>query len=830
MSETMNDTKQSPLTVTEKVDVAALKRAIRHKQVDEETRARLLAIHQACEDDGSFTVTYDFSKKYRETCMGRLFPQGPSLCQLDRKARNAIAKSVYHDVDMSNAQPSIIITVCEWKGWECKYMRAYVQQREEVLDGIKAALKDFNVTREDAKRIMLSVCNGGTISRFCKERGLDVATVDGLVPKLVRLVGVEAKKRMELIAKEWPDIHEQARKAAEEDAKDPANNRDYELNPSRIKRRAAAILYGSYENYVLRIIKDCLHEQGYKTGTLMFDGLYVERKQVGGEERLPEEVLVAIQERIKQETHDGDFPGMDIKVTEKSMDEEALDLEDESLLEPEDGTEAVVLANWNQGDAGLAKIIGHVCGEVIKRSSASTVLYFEETSCLWKDAITPTDVYDLISDKLHETLSSPRFKRFDGIQAVVKNVRMTKTISAAMTMGWRRLSHPQFEVELDKDPYVLGVRNGVVDLRTGELRERRPEDMVWRVVDVDYDPEEDTSLIEDLVLSCMADEEDMAEFIHELLGYCITGMTCEQIVLFWLGDGRNGKGLLLNACRKLLRKLFTQLHKGVFIAGAMSNDKVLQERAKLIGARFAVVTELKKNDELSVDSLKQASGGDGIEINQKYLHPTTISHNAKFIFGCNDMPIIKGDVREAEKERIVQVPFRVRFTTEDKLEEGELTWGKFVRRRDDSLETKLDSEEGRRALLAYLVAGAVKWYTRAVVEGEPLRTRLPAVVREATRKYFGDQDRFADFLEDVCVVGEEHRVSHEHLHKHYVKWQAKNTTAQVLDTKGFRAEMERRGYKKQTVRVDGARNNGYMGITLKFLEARAVTFVMEEEN
>ncbi|MEI5579097.1 hypothetical protein, partial [Streptomyces brasiliscabiei] len=41
---------------------------------------------------------------------------------------------------------------------------------------------------------------------------------------------------------------------------------------------------------------------------------------------------------------------------------------------------------------------------------------------------------------------------------------------------------------LDADPDVLNVQNGVVDLRTGTLRERWPEDYFTKIASVDYVP------------------------------------------------------------------------------------------------------------------------------------------------------------------------------------------------------------------------------------------------------------------------------------------------------------------------------------------------------
>ena len=43
--------------------------------------------------------------------------------------------------------------------------------------------------------------------------------------------------------------------------------------------------------------------------------------------------------------------------------------------------------------------------------------------------------------------------------------------------------------KFDQNPYLLNVLNGTIDLRTGELREHRREDLISRIVHISYDPE-----------------------------------------------------------------------------------------------------------------------------------------------------------------------------------------------------------------------------------------------------------------------------------------------------------------------------------------------------
>jgi putative DNA primase/helicase len=41
---------------------------------------------------------------------------------------------------------------------------------------------------------------------------------------------------------------------------------------------------------------------------------------------------------------------------------------------------------------------------------------------------------------------------------------------------------------LDTNPWLLNVRNGTLDVTTGEFREHRQEDMITKIARADYDP------------------------------------------------------------------------------------------------------------------------------------------------------------------------------------------------------------------------------------------------------------------------------------------------------------------------------------------------------
>jgi hypothetical protein len=106
----------------------------------------------------------------------------------------------------------------------------------------------------------------------------------------------------------------------------------------------------------------------------------------------------------------------------------------------------------------------------------------------------------------------------------------------------------------DADPDLLCTPDGMVDLRTGELRPARREDYCTKMTAVGSAPRiEDGGLPPDLWLKFLdrvfAHNDELIAFIQRFLGYCLTGDISEHCFLFLYGTGRNGKGVF---CRTVL--------------------------------------------------------------------------------------------------------------------------------------------------------------------------------------------------------------------------------------------------------------------------------------
>jgi len=96
----------------------------------------------------------------------------------------------------------------------------------------------------------------------------------------------------------------------------------------------------------------------------------------------------------------------------------------------------------------------------------------------------------------------------------------------------------------DPDKYLLGTPGGTVDLRTGRLRPASPADLITRQAAVAPAETSDCPHFKAFLQQATNGDDDLIKFIQQFGGYCLTGDTKEQALLFIHGDGGNGKGVL----------------------------------------------------------------------------------------------------------------------------------------------------------------------------------------------------------------------------------------------------------------------------------------------
>lgn len=307
--------------------------------------------------------------------------------------------------------------------------------------------------------------------------------------------------------------------------------------------------------------------------------------------------------------------------------------------------------------------------------------------------------------------------------------------------------------ELDTNPWLVACTNGVLDLRTGKLRDGRPGDHLlkyspheWRGIDAPC-PAFEAFLDSALDGDPMTGEEErnqhreqVTAFMRRALGYGITGLSTEHMFLVFNGAGRNGKGVLVETLRYVLGS----------IAGPIPAEMLLdQGRAAtpsgptphimaLKGLRIAFASETDEGRRFSPGQVKWYSGGDtlkGRDLNAKDYIDFDPTH--LLILLTNNLPHAPGD-DFAFWQRLKLIPFNYSFVAEPDPNKRN------QKQRDDQLREKLKAEAS--GILAWLVRGCLEWQQQGL--------KPPEQVTGATEEYRINEDTISQFVEECCDEGD----------------------------------------------------------------------------
>lgn len=208
----------------------------------------------------------------------------------------------------------------------------------------------------------------------------------------------------------------------------------------------------------------------------------------------------------------------------------------------------------------------------------------------------------------------------------------------------------------DADPDLLVVRNGTLDLRSGELRESRRGDLCTQLAEVSHDPAATSSNWETAVRAITGYDNAAYRYVQRALGYSLTGHVTERKFFFLHGDGFNGKNTLVEPVMKLLGTYAVQSNAKLF-GGGGEHDTIV---ASLLGRRLVFVDELPDRRGMNVERLKNLTGSAQIRAHFMRQDEFTFTNQVKLWLTCNGDPPITDDSR-AVWDRMHRITCPTRF-------------------------------------------------------------------------------------------------------------------------------------------------------------------------
>jgi putative DNA primase/helicase len=341
---------------------------------------------------------------------------------------------------------------------------------------------------------------------------------------------------------------------------------------------------------------------------------------------------------------------------------------------------------------------------------------------------------------------------------------------------------PVKQYDLDKNPMLLGLNNGVLDLKSGLLRDdSAKEELITKKACVDHDQSAGCPNWLSFLEKTTGGNQNYIDYIQRAVGYSLTGDTSEQVLFFLYGIGANGKSTFVNTIQKLLGDYSQQSSSATFMAkksGSINNDI-----ARLRGSRMVATTETEEGSRFDESQLKLLTGGDMVAA--RFLHKEYFEFQPAFklwISG-NHKPYIKGS-DEGIWRRIKLLPFEHAVPKDQQ---------------DKSLPMKLSSELS--GILNWAIVGCLKWQESGLGSCD--------VVDQATSSYRSDMDVIKSWTSDCCDIGPEHRERASALFDSYKSW-ASDNCEWLMSERQFSRKLVDRGL----LRGRDSKGSFYIGLQL----------------
>lgn len=326
---------------------------------------------------------------------------------------------------------------------------------------------------------------------------------------------------------------------------------------------------------------------------------------------------------------------------------------------------------------------------------------YQEGQGHWK--ITPEQTVVNLMDKFLDELVVEIREKYPRVSSQVFRMQeklwVKSYIEAAAALCRNRFINTEKEL-FDRNPYLINVKNGTLNLETGALEEHNPENYVTQFINVKYNPAAKDENFEKVISSIHPNER---EYLQLFAGQSLLGFQPNsQVALFLHGRGSNGKTTFLDLLAKTSGSYGKLQPPGVLLSEKNGGDKFAL--ADFEGLRTIIVEELPNAKVLDTGALKRIVGTSQINSRRMYKDYRVFENQTTIFVSCNRLPMIN-ETDDGTWRRVLVVSFPYSYKKSKSLVKGE--WDRL----GDPMvlhaaQRKASTAE---AFLAWRIEGALRW-------------------------------------------------------------------------------------------------------------------------
>lgn len=374
-----------------------------------------------------------------------------------------------------------------------------------------------------------------------------------------------------------------------------------------------------------------------------------------------------------------------------------------------------------------------------------------------------------------------RGKAFKARVDLWESIRLQKAAleAASAHPGIRKHAH-----ELDTNPWLLGTRNAVVDLRNcGFPLDPEPGQFITKAAGTHYDSDAQSDLWDSFLDTAIPNPE-MRAFVQRCVGYSLAGVVDEERLFMVHGPGASGKSTFANVIEAALGEYSVTASKDLLVRTRHASEAERQV-IRLMGARMVSINETASGDVFDDQLVKRITSREAIPARRLYGEAFAFEPTHTAWLRGNYLPGVY-DAGSGFWRRLVPIEFANVIPPEKRIPD---------------LDRRL-IEEALPAVLAWAVEGCVEWQESGL--------RIPRSVEVATDAYRESTDLFGQWLSECTKRDPSHKTKTADLFDSYSCF-ANASGASPGYVRTFADELARRGFKRDANRAHGRR---FVGLRL----------------
>lgn len=356
------------------------------------------------------------------------------------------------------------------------------------------------------------------------------------------------------------------------------------------------------------------------------------------------------------------------------------------------------------------------------------------------------------------------------LKTLIKGLLYTRFVKSTTLTRVYQLFAMDYELEktyaeINKYPkHWIPFKNCMLDAKTGEMHEHKPEYCCINQIPWDYEPNKEYSGIETEKFFKSAMSAEDRKTILQFLGLCMTRCNFQKFIIL---KGSRGTG----------KSVVVRLFENVIGAGNYSNIALqkLEEKfysIQLMGKLINVCADLNGNPLKTVNTIKLITGGDSLSDSYKGRDIITFTPYARLLFSCNSLPISLDEKSNALFERIIPIEMDNRPEKPDR-----------------QLEDKLRDE------IPYIIEQALKELKQLFEDNALYESERS---RELVAELYADSDSVQAFLQERMIRDISKSIKSTKLHELYKKY-CEETEREPLSRTRFYSNLKNKGFGKKIV-------------------------------